>query len=60
MFSVVTLSFWYVLQTEEGRPVEKEKGFRSKDSSVDFAIDLNHDDFYFPSVDLLTAQVHTT
>lgn len=33
----------------------KEK--RSKDGLFDLSVDLNHDDFYFPSVELLTAQV---
>nr|XP_046232480.1 NBR1 autophagy cargo receptor a [Scatophagus argus] len=41
---------------EELRPVEKEKEVRSKDSGPGLSVDLNHDDYYFPSVDLLTAQ----
>lgn len=44
-----------VLQKEEVRSLVKEK--RSKDGLFDLSVDLNHDDFYFPSVDLLTAQV---
>ncbi|XP_026207128.1 NBR1 autophagy cargo receptor a isoform X1 [Anabas testudineus] len=39
---------------EEVRPVEKE--VRPKESSTGFPVDLNHEDYYFPSVDLLTAQ----
>lgn len=45
------------LQEEDGRPVEKEKEVMSKDSGPGLSEDLNHDGFYFPSVDLLTAQV---
>ncbi|XP_041818603.1 NBR1 autophagy cargo receptor a [Chelmon rostratus] len=41
---------------EEVRPGEREKEVRSKDSSPGLSVDLNHDDYYFPSVDLLTAQ----
>ncbi|XP_051272576.1 NBR1 autophagy cargo receptor a isoform X1 [Dicentrarchus labrax] len=41
---------------EEVMPVEKEKEVRSKDSSPGLSVDLNHEDYYFPSVDLLTAQ----
>lgn len=44
-----------VLQKEEVRSLVKEK--RSKDGLFDLSVDLNHDDFYFPSVELLTAQV---
>lgn len=44
-----------VLQKEEVRSLVKEK--RSKDGLFDLSVDLSHDDFYFPSVDLLTAQV---
>ncbi|XP_033963910.1 NBR1 autophagy cargo receptor a isoform X5 [Pseudochaenichthys georgianus] len=40
---------------EEESPVEKEE-VRSKDSGPVFSVDLNHEDYYFPSVDLLTAQ----
>lgn len=36
---------------------EKEKEVMSKDSGPGLSEDLNHDGFYFPSVDLLTAQV---
>eukprot|EP00066_Takifugu_rubripes_P013988 XP_011603254.1 PREDICTED: next to BRCA1 gene 1 protein isoform X1 [Takifugu rubripes] len=39
---------------EEVRSLVKEK--RSKDGLFDLSVDLNHDDFYFPSVELLTAQ----
>lgn len=61
MHSVVTLTmpFLCVLQKEEVSPVGKEKEFRSKDSGPGLPVDLNHEDLYFPSVDLLTAQVHT-
>uniref|UniRef100_A0A673B1F4 NBR1 autophagy cargo receptor a n=1 Tax=Sphaeramia orbicularis TaxID=375764 RepID=A0A673B1F4_9TELE len=38
----------------EVRPVEKEKEVRSKDNIL--SVDINHEDYYFPSVDLLTAQ----
>ncbi|TKS89493.1 BRCA1 gene 1 protein [Collichthys lucidus] len=43
---------------EELRPVEKEKEkeVRSKDGGPGLSVDLNHEDYYFPSVDLLTAQ----
>ncbi|XP_044192868.1 NBR1 autophagy cargo receptor a isoform X2 [Thunnus albacares] len=41
---------------EQLRPVEKEKAIRSKDSSTILSVDLSHEDYYFPSVDLLTAQ----
>lgn len=41
---------------EEVRPVEKEKEVRTKDSGPGLSVDLNHEDYYFPSVDLLTAQ----
>ncbi|XP_070707663.1 NBR1 autophagy cargo receptor a isoform X2 [Pempheris klunzingeri] len=42
---------------KEVRPLEKEreKEVRSKDSGPGLPVDLNHDDYYFPSV-LLTAQ----
>lgn len=46
-----------VLQKEEVRSLVKEKRSRSKDGLFDLSVDLNHDDFYFPSVELLTAQV---
>lgn len=61
MHSVVILMmpFLCVLQKEEVRPVEKEKEVRPKDSGPGLSVDMNHDDYYFPSVDLLTAQVHT-
>lgn len=39
------------------RPVEKEE-VRARDSDPGLFVDLNHEDYYFPSVDLLTAQVH--
>eukprot|EP00064_Thunnus_orientalis_P006269 superscaffoldBa00000647_g6285 len=41
---------------EQLRPVEKEKAIKSKDSSTILSVDLSHEDYYFPSVDLLTAQ----
>ncbi|XP_042252767.1 NBR1 autophagy cargo receptor a isoform X1 [Thunnus maccoyii] len=41
---------------EQLRPVEKERAIRSKDSSTILSVDLSHEDYYFPSVDLLTAQ----
>lgn len=47
----------FVLQKEELKPAEKE--VRSKNSGSGFPVDLHHEDYYFPSVDLLTAQVHT-
>lgn len=34
-----------------------EKKLSSKHSIFDLSVDLNQDDFYFPSVELLTAQV---
>ncbi|KAM7370478.1 hypothetical protein PAMP_010025 [Pampus punctatissimus] len=40
---------------KEQRPVEKEKEIRSNDCYTGLSVDL-HDDYYFPSVDLLTAQ----
>ncbi|XP_035853140.1 NBR1 autophagy cargo receptor a isoform X2 [Sander lucioperca] len=40
---------------EEVRPVEKEE-VRARDSDPGLFVDLNHEDYYFPSVDLLTAQ----
>ncbi|KAG8008773.1 Next to BRCA1 gene 1 protein [Nibea albiflora] len=43
-------------QKEELRPVEKEKEVRSKDGGPGLSVDLNQEDYYFPSVDLLTAQ----
>uniref|UniRef100_A0A673B2T5 NBR1 autophagy cargo receptor a n=1 Tax=Sphaeramia orbicularis TaxID=375764 RepID=A0A673B2T5_9TELE len=42
------------LRKNEVRPVEKEKEVRSKDNIL--SVDINHEDYYFPSVDLLTAQ----
>uniref|UniRef100_A0A1A8G6C4 Neighbor of brca1 gene 1 n=1 Tax=Nothobranchius korthausae TaxID=1143690 RepID=A0A1A8G6C4_9TELE len=39
---------------EEVKPVEKE--VRTMDSGCAFTVDLPHEDYYFPSVDLLTAQ----
>lgn len=45
------------LQKEEARSLVKEKTVSSKHSIFDLSVDLNHDDFYFPSVELLTAQV---
>uniref|UniRef100_UPI0037E9B5A6 NBR1 autophagy cargo receptor a isoform X4 n=1 Tax=Semicossyphus pulcher TaxID=241346 RepID=UPI0037E9B5A6 len=41
---------------EDFKPAERKKEVRSKDDGPGFAVDLNHEDFYFPSVDLLTAQ----
>ncbi|XP_029933250.1 NBR1 autophagy cargo receptor a [Myripristis murdjan] len=41
---------------EEVRPVEKEKEDRCRDSGTGMSVDLIHNDYYFPSVDLLTAQ----
>lgn len=35
-----------------------EKDLRSKDSGTGMSVELSHEDYYFPSVDLLTAQVH--
>lgn len=57
--ATLTMSFLCVLQKEEVRQVEKEKEVRSKDCCPDLSVDVNHEDYYFPSVDLLTAQVHT-
>lgn len=51
-----------LIQKDELRPLGKQqqqqlqKEVSDKDS---FCADLNHEDLYFPSVDLLTAQVHT-
>ncbi|XP_056153220.1 NBR1 autophagy cargo receptor a [Lampris incognitus] len=39
---------------EEVRPLEKEE--RSRDDGSDVSADFSHRDYYFPSVDLLTAQ----
>ncbi|KAM3591490.1 uncharacterized protein V6R79_002644 [Siganus canaliculatus] len=42
---------------EEVRPVEKQGEVgRSKDGGHDLSVELKHEDYYFPSVDLLTAQ----
>lgn len=41
---------------EELRSVEKEKEARPKDNGPALAVDISHDDLYFPSIDLLTAQ----
>lgn len=41
---------------EEARPIGKEKEVRSKDSGPSLSVNVNHEDYYFPSVDLLTAQ----
>ncbi|KAM6964413.1 NBR1 autophagy cargo receptor a isoform 3-T3 [Tautogolabrus adspersus] len=42
---------------EDVKPAEKTREVRSQDSpGPGFAIDLSHEDLYFPSVDLLTAQ----
>ncbi|XP_076007699.1 NBR1 autophagy cargo receptor a isoform X2 [Genypterus blacodes] len=41
---------------EEAKPGEPEKELKSKDSGVVLSVDLNHRDYYFPSVDLLTPQ----
>lgn len=38
--------------------VVKEQEGSSQDSGPGLPVDLNHVDYYFPSVDLLTAQVH--
>lgn len=46
-----------LLQKEEAKSLVKEKKLSSKHSIFDLSVDLNHDDFYFPSVELLTAQV---
>lgn len=46
-----------VLQKEEVRSLVKEKRIRSREGLFDLSVDLNHEDFYFPSVELLTAQV---
>uniref|UniRef100_A0A3Q4BYV4 Uncharacterized protein n=1 Tax=Mola mola TaxID=94237 RepID=A0A3Q4BYV4_MOLML len=43
-------------QDEEVRAVKKDKGVSPKASSPGYSVDLNHEDFYFPSADLLTAQ----
>lgn len=56
VFPAVTLCSG-VLQKEEVRSLVKEKRIRSKDGIFDLSVDLNHEDFYFPSVELLTAQV---
>lgn len=46
-----------LIQKDELSPLGKQqKEVSNKDS---FCADLSHDDLYFPSVDLLTAQVHT-
>uniref|UniRef100_A0A3P8WE89 NBR1 autophagy cargo receptor a n=1 Tax=Cynoglossus semilaevis TaxID=244447 RepID=A0A3P8WE89_CYNSE len=45
---VTLMPFLSVSQKDEVRLVEKERELRT--------IDVNHDDYYFPSVDLLTAQ----
>lgn len=55
----LTMSFLCVLQKEEVVPAGKEKEVRSKDGGPGLSVALNHEDLYFPSVDLLTAQVHT-
>lgn len=57
--AILMMPFLCVLKKEEVRPVEKEKEVRTKDSGPGLSVDLNHEDYYFPSVDLLTAQVHT-
>ncbi|KAM4624408.1 NBR1 autophagy cargo receptor a [Polymixia lowei] len=43
---------------EEVKPVQKQldKEERSRDSGTGMSVDLSHRDYYFPSVDLLTAQ----
>lgn len=46
-----------LLQKEEVMSLVNERRFSSKHSIFDLSVDLNHDDFYFPSVELLTAQV---
>ncbi|TMS22318.1 Next to BRCA1 gene 1 protein [Larimichthys crocea] len=55
-----TISWTSETKKEELRPVEKEKEkekeVRSKDGGPGLSVDLNHEDYYFPSVDLLTAQ----
>ncbi|XP_034717348.1 NBR1 autophagy cargo receptor a isoform X5 [Etheostoma cragini] len=40
---------------EEAMPVEKEE-VMARDGDPGLSVDLNHEDYYFPSVDLLTAQ----
>ncbi|XP_047464560.1 NBR1 autophagy cargo receptor a isoform X2 [Mugil cephalus] len=40
----------------EVKPAEKEREVRPRVSIPDLSVDLHHDDYYFPSVDLLTAQ----
>lgn len=52
----LTKALLCVIQKDELRPLGKQEEVRDKDS---FCADLNHEDLYFPSVDLLTAQVHT-
>ena len=47
-----------VLQQEELKAVKKDEGLRPKASGPGYSVELNHEDFYFPSADLLTAQVH--
>ncbi|KAM7381236.1 hypothetical protein PAMA_012198 [Pampus argenteus] len=48
------LAILCLLQKEQ-RPVEKEKEIKSNECYTGLSVDL-HDDYYFPSVDLLTAQ----
>ncbi|XP_035853141.1 NBR1 autophagy cargo receptor a isoform X4 [Sander lucioperca] len=50
-----TISWTSETKKEEVRPVEKEE-VRARDSDPGLFVDLNHEDYYFPSVDLLTAQ----
>lgn len=47
-----------VIQKDELRPLGKQQQKEVGDKES-FCADLNHEDLYFPSVDLLTAQVHT-
>ncbi|XP_041671653.1 NBR1 autophagy cargo receptor a isoform X2 [Cheilinus undulatus] len=41
---------------EDVKAAEKKKEVRPKDGGPGFTVDLNNEDLYFPSVDLLTAQ----
>ncbi|XP_042363391.1 NBR1 autophagy cargo receptor a [Plectropomus leopardus] len=41
---------------EEARPADKAKELKSKEGGPGLSVELNHEDYYFPSVDLLTAQ----
>lgn len=52
----LTKALLCVIQKDELRPLGKQKEVRDKDN---VCADLTHEDLYFPSVDLLTAQVLT-